>query len=259
MENIKQVVEALIFASGDPLSKKDIVEKIPALTTRELTKIIEELKEKYSGDSGILLLSFNDKYQFSSNPAYGDTLAEVLTPIKERELSKSLLEVLSIIAYRQPITRPELEEIRGVTTVEYQITMLQKAGLIEVVGRKDAVGHPVLFGTTDEFLKRFQLESIDDLPDYNQVIERIAIFEQNYNATRDTLYANRKIFKDDDSAEEIIVGPEVQGYKIPDILTKPRDEISPDNVAIDDDEFDIWNDDDDDDDFLSGDDVELYE
>lgn len=258
MNNIKNVVEALIFASGEPLGKKDIVEKIPALTTRELTKIIEELKEQYSGDSGILLLSFNDKYQFSTNPAYGDTLAEVLTPIKERELSKSLLEVLAIIAYRQPITRPELEEIRGVTTVEYQISMLAKAGLIEVVGRKDAVGHPVLFGTTDEFLKRFQLENIEDLPDYGQVLERIAVFEQNYNASRDTLYANRKIFTDD-TPDEIIVGPDKPEYKIPDILTGPRDKVSPENEKFTDDDFDIFSDDDDDDDFLDGEDVEIFE
>ncbi|MEG2454084.1 MAG: SMC-Scp complex subunit ScpB, partial [Clostridia bacterium] len=105
MQNIQEIVEALIFASGEPLSKKDLIEHIPALTTRELNKIVEDLKLKYSGDSGILLLTFNDKLQFSTNQKYGDTLAEVLTPIREKALSQSLLEVLSIVAYKQPITR----------------------------------------------------------------------------------------------------------------------------------------------------------
>ena len=103
MDNIKETIEALIFASGEPVSKKDIIERIPSLTTRELNKIVEELKVKYGGDSGIVLASFNDKLQFTSNPRYGDTLVEVLTPIREKALSQSLLEVLSIIAYKQPL------------------------------------------------------------------------------------------------------------------------------------------------------------
>ena len=114
MDNIKETIEALIFASGEPVSKKDIIERIPSLTTRELNKIVEELKVKYGGDSGIVLASFNDKLQFTSNPRYGDTLVEVLTPIREKALSQSLLEVLSIIAYKQPVTRQEIEDIKGV-------------------------------------------------------------------------------------------------------------------------------------------------
>ena len=98
MSNLKETVEALIFASGEPLSKKDLTDHIPELTARELNKIIEELKSKYGGDSGIVLATFNDKMQFTSNPKYGGTLADVLTPIREKALSDSLLEVLSIIA-----------------------------------------------------------------------------------------------------------------------------------------------------------------
>lgn len=169
MDNIKNVVEALIFSSGTPLSKKDIVEKIPELTPARLTSVVKELQKKYSGESGILLLEFNGKLQFSSNTAYGDVIAEILTPLRERQLSKTLLEVLSTIAYRQPITRLELEEMRGksdgtTTSCEYAITGLLKAGLIEVVGRKETVGRPFLYGTTDEFLKKFGLTSLDDLP-----------------------------------------------------------------------------------------------
>ena len=253
MDNIKEIVEALIFASGAPISKKDIVDKIPELTTAGLNKIIDALKEKYSGECGIRLSVFNDKLQFGTNPDYGDVLAEVLTPIKERELSKSLLEVLAIIAYRQPITRAELEEIRKVG-VEYQITMLSKVNLIKIVGRKDTVGMPFLFGTTDEFLRKFQIESLDDLPDFRQVKERIALFDMKYNETRDTLYSNRKLFaKDDETPDEIIVEPNIE---IPEIFlrentNKIADDFLPEDA--------FFRDDDDDDDFLSGEDFETFE
>ena len=165
MENIKNVVEALIFSSGMPLAKKDIVDKLPELTSRKLDSIVTELKKRYTGESGIVLLEFNGKLQFSSNPRYGEILAEILTPLRERQLSKTLLEVLATIAYQQPITRTELEEMRGspdgtTTSCEYAITGLLKAGLIQVVGRKDTVGRPFLYGTTDEFLKKFQQMNI---------------------------------------------------------------------------------------------------
>lgn len=199
MDNIKNVVEALIFSSGTPLSKKDIVEKIPELTPARLTSVVKELQKKYSGESGILLLEFNGKLQFSSNTAYGDVIAEILTPLRERQLSKTLLEVLSTIAYRQPITRLELEEMRGksdgtTTSCEYAITGLLKAGLIEVVGRKETVGRPFLYGTTDEFLKKFGLTSLDDLPDAAEVLEKL---KEIYAPSRETLFGQRDLYDED--------------------------------------------------------------
>ena len=112
MENIKHAVEALIFAAGTPLEKKYIVEKIPELTSRKLDSVIADLKKEYSGTHGIVLLEFNNKVQFSSNPRYGELLAEILTPLRERQLSKTLLEVLATIAYQQPVTRAALEAMR---------------------------------------------------------------------------------------------------------------------------------------------------
>lgn len=254
MDNLKETVEALIFASGIPLSKKYIVEKIPSLTTRELNFIVEELKEKYSGDSGIVLATFNDKMQFLSNAKYGDMLAEVLTPIKEKELSRSLLEALAIIAYKQPITRGEVEDIKG-SGAEYHVAMLEKAGLIAVIGRKNTVGRPLLYGTTEEFLKRFQLENISDLPSYKQVLERIVVLS-NFTERRETLFSDRSI---NDQPDEIIVEPTV---KIPEILLRENTNI----VASDLDEeekvldADIFFDGDDDDDmFGDGEKYETYD
>ena len=99
MENIKNTVEAIIFASGSPILKSDIVEKVPELTTQKLNSIIKELQQQYSGESGVLLAEFNGKVQFMSNPRYGETVADVLTPLREKELTNTLLEVLSSIAY----------------------------------------------------------------------------------------------------------------------------------------------------------------
>lgn len=172
MENLTQILEAILFASGTSKKKSDILALLPDVKESQFNKSIEELKKKYSGESGVLLLEFNGKLQFSTNTDYGEIVAEVLTPLKEKELSKTLLEVLAIIAYKQPITRLELEKIKT-SSADYAIGLLLKVNLIEVVGRKDAVGRPVLYGTTDEFLKKFQLSDISELPDYQAVLDRL--------------------------------------------------------------------------------------
>ena len=225
MENIKNVVEALVFASGTPLAKKDIIEKIPELTNRKMESIVAELQKRYSGESGVLLLDFNGKLQFSSNPRYGEILAEILTPLRERQLSKTLLEVLATIAYQQPVTRTELEEMRGspdgtTTSCEYAITGLLKAGLIQVVGRKDTVGRPFLYGTTDEFLKKFQLSDIADLPDYTDVMEKL---KEIYAPEQETLFHTRSILveaqeaaadkEEEEEIPEFLAGEEFEVYE----------------------------------------------
>jgi len=101
-----------------------------------------------------------------------DNVAEVLNPIREKELTKSMLETISIIAYKQPVTRLEVEDVRGVDCT-YALQTLSRMKLIDVIGRKDAVGKPLLFGTTDEFLKRFSLSGLNDLPDYEELTDRI--------------------------------------------------------------------------------------
>lgn len=199
MENISKVVEAIIFSSGQPIQKKDLCEKIPELTTQELNKIVKELQKKYSDGSGVLLVEFNGKLQFTSNPRYGDTVADVLTPLKEKSLTKTLLEVLSTIAYKQPITKLEIEDMRGGVNSEYAITGLLKAGLIEAVGRKKAVGNPILYGTTDEFLKKFEISSLEELPDLVEVMEKIQLI---YAPTQETLFSTRTIIGD--NGEEIV-------------------------------------------------------
>ena len=182
MENLDKILESILFMAGEPVAMVDIVGKLD-VTEKELKAAAATLKKRYSGESGIVLNQFNNKLQLSTNSLYAEAVASVLNPIRERNLSKATLETAAIIAYKQPITRLEIEEIRGVGC-DYAISILLEHNLIEVVGRKDAVGRPVLFGTTDEFLKRFNISSIGELPDYNALLEKVKIVR----AGTDSLY-----------------------------------------------------------------------
>lgn len=170
---LDELLESILFVSGNGLKIEDIAQHLE-IKTSEVNASIKRLKEKYGNKSGIHLLTYNGKAQFASNPAHSDVVACVLNPIRERDLSNAALETIAIIAYRQPVTRLDIEQIRGVNS-EYTVQMLLKNNLIEVVGRKDSPGKPLLFGTTDEFLKRFQLENLSDLPDYETLLESIKV------------------------------------------------------------------------------------
>ena len=176
MENLDKILESILFMAGEPVAMVDIVGKLD-VTEKELKAAAATLKKRYCGESGIVLNQFNNKLQLSTNSLYAEAVASVLNPIRERNLSKATLETAAIIAYKQPITRLEIEEIRGVGC-DYAISILLEHNLIEVVGRKDAVGRPVLFGTTDEFLKRFNISSIGELPDYNALLEKVKIVRE---------------------------------------------------------------------------------
>ena len=129
----------------------------------------------------------------------GDFVCDMLTPLREKSLTKSLLEVLATIAYKQPITKLEIDELRGVGS-EYAIAGLTKANLIEVVGRRDTVGRPLLYGTTDEFLKKFELKSIDELPDLSEVMEKIDLI---YQPQSESLFHNRSFLDGSDDEADV--------------------------------------------------------
>ena len=180
-KNLEEVIASILFVSGDGVDVADIKEKL-ALKDKEFDKAVEKLKEKYNqDDSGINVITYKGKIQLCSNKKYADFITEVLNPIKERLLTRKALEVIAIIAYKQPITKLEIEQIRGVNS-DYSIQMLLQHNLIEVVGRKDAVGKPLLYGTTEEFLKRFGLEDIDSLPDYEEILDRIKVVHRDDNS-----------------------------------------------------------------------------
>lgn len=203
MENLIQTVEAIIFAAGVPLKRSEILNGLPEdVSRKDLNAAIDKLAEKYSGDCGIILEIFNDKVQFASNGKYGEIVSDMLRPVREKELSKTLLEVLSLIAYRQPITRAEIEDSRG-ASADYPLATLLRVNMIKTCGFKDAPGKPILYGTTDEFLKKFQLKSIDELPDYAEVMRRLVEYS-NFNIQSEGLYRERVIgdkFEDENDEE----------------------------------------------------------
>lgn len=232
MNNLTNIIEAIVFASGEAMPVKYIVEKL-GCSVKEVNASVSELKEKYGDDSGIQLLVFNGKLQFASNPKYKDQISEVLIPIKEKEFTKAILECAALIAYKQPITKPELEDIRQVSC-DYAIQKLLELEMIVPCGRKDAVGKPILYATTDNFLKRFKLNTIDELPDYNELMEQIAQLNSKLLAEEeDATY----LYKKDDYVEENDVqasSPENKppkphttedGYEIPEFLSEDDDVI----------------------------------
>lgn len=189
IEKLDNILESLLFLSGEPLKLETIAESLD-LQKSEIKKSIKRLKNKYGGECGIQLLEYNNKVQFGTNPDYADEVASVLNPIKEKELSKATLETIAIIAYKQPVTKLEVESIRGVNC-DYTMQTLINLGLVESVGIKDAIGHPKLYGTTDEFLKRFRLENIDSLPDYQNLLQSIEeLKSRRDDAESDSLYNN---------------------------------------------------------------------
>ena len=204
MENLKQIIESILFVAGEPVAFFDIAEKLQ-VEVEEVKKAAEELKEeKNKSASGVQVMIFNDKAQLSSNPDYSEKIAEVLNPIKEKALTKAVLEVCAIIAYKQPITRVDIENVRGVNS-DYAINSLLENNLIEVVGRKDAVGKPLLFGTTDNFLKKFERTALSDLPDYDELIERIKVLhmpEKDSSLFNFTDYSENPTINDE-QAEDI--------------------------------------------------------
>lgn len=225
LEKLTNIIESILFVSGSQVAISDIAEKLE-VDEKDIQKAVKILQEKYSEDSGIHLLCFNKKLQFCSNPKYADEVSSVLNPIKERELSKSMLEVAAIIAYKQPVTRIDLEEIRG--NSEYAVQKLLELGVIEPVGRKDAVGKPVLFGTTDKFLKRFQISSLDELPDYEELINKIELIrgdkrEDDYLYSKDVYVDESDNPQSENVANEVAAAddfelPSIEDEEIPDFL-----------------------------------------
>lgn len=229
-ETLANIIESILFVSGKEVAVKDISEKLE-VTDGEVLNAAKSLQKKYGAESGVNLLIFNKKLQFCSNPANAESVANVLNPIRERELSKSMLEAAAIIAYKQPVTRLELDQIRGCNS-DYALQNLLKLEVVEVVGRKDVIGKPLLYGTTDKFLKRFQISSLDELPDYDDLMNKIKLLHGDdgdnylfkkdvYDETKDPEFlasqegANDETAAASTEAEDI---PSVDKEDVPDFL-----------------------------------------
>ncbi|MBO5743539.1 MAG: SMC-Scp complex subunit ScpB [Clostridia bacterium] len=158
-------LEAMLFASGESVPVKRLAE-VMEISESKVVKMLEDLKKKYDEDSkcGIRLVRLEDSYQLSSKKEYYEKIRDLTERKRRASLSNAGLEVLSIVAYNQPITRSTIEFIRGVNS-DGALNNLVAAGLVEEVGRLDAPGRPMLFGTSEEFLRCFDLSSLSELPD----------------------------------------------------------------------------------------------
>lgn len=161
-------IEAILFAMGDSV-ETSVLEKALGETQIEVRTQIEYLKTKYEAeDSGIQLVELEDAVQLCTKKDQYEVLIRVAKTPKKVSLTDSLLETLSIIAYKQPITRMEVERIRGVSS-DHAVNRLVELGFIQEIGRMDAPGRPLLFGTTEQFLRSFGVRSIEELPQMDTV------------------------------------------------------------------------------------------
>jgi segregation and condensation protein B len=155
------IVESLLFASDKPLGLNELKRLVGERDTAKLTAAIEELRERRL-ETGIHLVSVAGGWHLRTNPENAGWVSRILTG-KPPRLSRAMLETLAIVAYRQPITRPEIDEIRGVDCGPVLKTLLER-GMVRMIGKKEEVGRPLLYGTTPEFLRTFSLRDLTELP-----------------------------------------------------------------------------------------------
>ncbi|MBO4384886.1 MAG: SMC-Scp complex subunit ScpB [Clostridia bacterium] len=162
-EKLVGALESVLFVTGEPIPKAEVA-RIFELSGPELDELIGIMEKDYiERKRGIRLYSTGDTLQLVTDPGNNEWLIKLLAPPQEKNLSESIMETLSVIAYRQPVTRADIEAVRGVRC-EYAVSQLIKQGFIKELGRKDVVGRPMLFGTTDAFLRRFGLHDLSELP-----------------------------------------------------------------------------------------------
>ena len=161
--SLAAAIEAILFSVGDAVSVKELAKVLEA-EENEVSTVIEYMVKEYEEEKrGIKLIKLEDAYQLCTKQEYYDYLIKLVNMPKKHVLTDALMETLSIVAYKQPITRQEIEAIRGVSCV-HAINKLVEYKLIGEVGRLDAVGRPILFGTTEDFMRSFGVTSLDELP-----------------------------------------------------------------------------------------------
>ncbi len=172
------VIEALIFSSDEPLNENDIIRAIKGIdgeeieiSVQDVQNCIEELNNKYeNSQTAFRIIKIANGYSFATTESNAKYVGFLSSEKSKRRLSQAALETLAIIAYKQPVTKPELEQIRGVNS-DYILTTLLEKNLITITGRAETVGRPLLYGTTDEFLKYFGLYNLSDLPKPREIEE----------------------------------------------------------------------------------------
>jgi segregation and condensation protein B len=169
IEEAKNIIEALIFATAKPVSEKEIA-GVLGMEESVVRGLIQDLTEEYESGRALRIRCVAGGYEMCTRPEYEEYIMALNLPVKPSPLSRAALETLAIIAYKQPVTKAEIEDVRGVR-VDTVITTLLERGLIEEAGRKECVGRPILYKTTDEFLRYFGLKNLHELPEVYDFVE----------------------------------------------------------------------------------------
>ena len=186
---VKAIIESMLFVSGEPLALRDIAINLE-MTPKYVEEVLNELMLDYEVNlRGIKLISVNGSYQLATKTDYSDYIQKLLKKNKRQSLSQASLESLAIVAYKQPITRIDIDEIRGVKS-DSAIQRLIEKDLIKEVGRLNVPGRPIQFGTTEEFLRQFGLNDLKELPSLDMfgisTEEQEEVFQDKYENEEDT-------------------------------------------------------------------------
>lgn len=192
---VKAIIEAMLFVSGEPLSLRDIAINLE-MTPKYVEEVLNEMMLDYEVNlRGIKLISVNGSYQLVTKTDYSEYIQKLLKKNKRQSLSQASLESLAIVAYKQPITRIDIDEIRGVKS-DSAIQRLIEKDLIKEVGRLNVPGRPIQFGTTEEFLRQFGLNDLKELPSLDMFglsnQEQEDVFQDKYENEEDT-YPEEKL------------------------------------------------------------------
>ena len=170
MSDLKAIIEALVFASPEPVTIKTLTKLLDGESKDDIAAAIEALKEQYGRPGGLQLVEVAGGYEIVTRPELHEWVRRLFHERTTQKLSVAALETLAVIAYKQPVTGPEVAEIRGVNAAGVLGTLIERK-LVKIVGRKQVVGRPFLYGTTREFLERFGLNDLSDLPKVEDMSE----------------------------------------------------------------------------------------
>lgn len=160
----ESIIESLLFAAGEIVTKSTLT-NILSLTNKEIENNIEHINNKYlEANSSLMIREIENGYQICTRPKYHEYICKLSENKQKKNLSQAAMETLAIIAYKQPVTRQEIEKIRGINS-DRSVSILAEYGLIEDIGRKEAPGRPLIYGTTQEFLRVFGYTTLNDLPE----------------------------------------------------------------------------------------------
>ena len=164
----KGILEAILFTMGDSVPLERLADVLD-MDKKQVKELLDELKQDYADEGrGITLIELDGSYQMGTKVETYEYITKLVRQKKKHSLTNVMLETLSIIAYKQPVTKQEIEAIRGVKS-DFAVNKLVEYGLVQELGRLDTIGRPIIFGTTEEFLRSFGVSSIEDLPDIDEV------------------------------------------------------------------------------------------